>query len=850
MVTIVEVRGMAVGGDTAEELRVAVTDVKDCPQLKFEASCLDEPVVVDTETDNELDDPPPWEFVLPGADCACDEPIELTATCVETGETDKLPIDALDCTDPRACPTAEIVWEDLGCTGPDHEVALTVTVTVPPDIWTTAILHTGGTPGVVVLNGSSPIQGGDGGATHVQELTVVYDVDPDGDPAVFEPYAVLSGPPECDGGTTNVSDPVEVGPLEPCPPVEPDCPDAQIVEVVPHDDEDDDCLDGLRRVDLVCSVTVPPDVFTYATLQPEGGVVEDGSLNDGMAILGGDEGNTHTETVEVWYAPGTETSPNVYLPYVSTAGPPACDDENEGPPVQVGPLAPCPPQTCPPLIVDDPDGQTGAPSPQVTDLGCEDVDRDGNRERRFEVRWRLTPGTVVESYYWQWGDEPSDEGIEEFPGPVDGELSAVHAYDAPGPSPETYQVVLAVEDADGCEDVATVEVTVEGCDSTCPTVTSVSVEPGDCSDDGQRRTVALDAAVADVDVGAGVEEYVWSFGDGSSRTVPASDPDAPATSHDYEAPGAYGGTLTVVGPDDCATQHAFRVAVDQCECPEIVDIDVVPVECVDETGMQRVELVADVTGDGSFDYVWDPGDGSGALSGNPAPHTYLAADDDAEYTVTLTIPAREGCLETSLSREFAPATCPTPDPLRFALCSVFKIVLLIGLGLLAVGVAILLCPTIGKPIIPTDVAVAIGLGLVVVGVLLALFGLAVWLFFGCATRGCDWTELGWQVAFVVGMLFIYAGFCPACPWFLVGLTVLVVAGALFVEWRRRCSPTPCDVHVALLWALVALDVTGLVQAVLEFCVVTSSPIPAFLWWLVVTGLNVYALWYVESNCLS
>jgi hypothetical protein len=40
------------------------------------------------------------------------------------------------------------------------------------------------------------------------------------------------------------------------------------------------------------------------------------------------------------------------------------------------------------------------------------------------------------------------------------------------------------------------------------------------------------------------------------------------------------------------------------------------------------------------------------------------------------------------------------------------------------------------------------------------------------------------------------------------------------------------------------------KAVLGFCVITSSPLPAFLWWVVVAGLNVYALWYVESNCLS
>lgn len=198
----------------------------------------------------------------------------------------------------------------------------------------------------------------------------------------------------------------------------------------------------------------------------------------------------------------------------------------------------------------------------------------------------------------------------------------------------------------------------------------------------------------------------------------------------------------------------------------------------------------------------------------------------------------------------------TEDPIRPPvvaappICAVLSVLLLIGVAIASVGFVLAACPLVAAPLLPAQFAFAVGVVLLLAGLaIIALILLMKWAL-GCPFGRCTWLKWGWQAAFILGAVMIYAGFCPACSWMLVGILLWFVALWLFLWWRRACRPTICGVYAELLFALIAFDIAAVLEIGLAACVITTSWPLALAWAVFVIVANIYVIRGLRANnCL-
>jgi PKD repeat protein len=372
------------------------------------------------------------------------------------------------------------------------------------------------------------------------------------------------------------------------------------------------CVNGKRTITLTSHITAPAGQGVFAQWDYGDGTVGPGIVVNAASTL------TNTQTHD--YAPGTYTaSLNILSP---TGCPPV-------PPVQVV-VPPCTPPTCT-LVVTGIAVQVGACDP-VTGM------------RTVTATGSVNNNDPADRYYWQWDANPALIGLPAATG-----TTQLHPYAAPGSGQTTYTITLMVMRSSTCVSTATKTVPIDGCGAGCPEIISTLIDsPGVCTPDRLRRKVTLDATVS----GSGVTQYVWTFGDGTTLTLPGSA--GPQTTHEY-APGTYTVNLKAVGPGSCESNFPSQIVIDPC-CPQVTDINIAPGTCPAGATSRPVTLSAQVAGTGMSSYDWDFGDGSpAATSTTPiAPTHNYAAPGSFTAVVTVHTP---NCPDVWASKSVSVAAC-------------------------------------------------------------------------------------------------------------------------------------------------------------------------------------------------
>ena len=463
------------------------------------------------------------------------------------------------------------------------------------------------------------------------------------------------------------------------------------------------------------------------------------------------------------------------------------------------------------------------------------------------------------TYLWRFGvDEDGQPGEDSQPGdgngflpppdPVTGvrTVTTQHLYDATGSEARTITMRL---------------VTASGPDSQCETSHSFTLEPCPCpltvnvaliEDPRDSATDCLPPgdylAAASTTPSDANTVFVWSL-DGT----PA--PDQPTTG---QATSTFPFTLAV------GEEKTISVAAIQGRC---VASDALPVvrACTDCSGFTAELTVRDVQGTDVTERECLPSGSIYTVEVGPLPGnvTYQwrrgnvvdPTVEDNRYPVQLgdgdelvTVEASSGDCRDVASTVLRPCRPPSDDV--SLTCLLFKILALLGLGLATLGAVLIFCPGVAAGLLPPDIAIEVGILLLIGGLALLALGFTLWLLI-CRPDGCDWQVIGWQALILVGLVLIYAGFCPACRWMLLGLLPLGAGIGLFFFWQSDCNPTRCRVIIELISLLTfVVNVVAILEAILAWCVITSAPILAALWAIIIALLQ-WGLWdqAFRNNCL-
>ncbi len=219
-------------------------------------------------------------------------------------------------------------------------------------------------------------------------------------------------------------------------------------------------------------------------------------------------------------------------------------------------------------------------------------------------------GTVVGgngpfNYTWDYGDG-SAGSTGQNPSKV---------FDTPG----VYTVLFTVTDADGDEDTASVDVSVQ--DNTVPQV-ALTATP---STGYAPLTAQFDPGVSGGDLPL---TYQWSFGDGDTSTQ--ANP-----SHVYTTPGTYTVTLEVTDANGDQATDTSDVVVTTNETPQAT------ASATPDAGLAPLTVQFDAQasgGNGALTYQWSFGDGGSASIASPS-HIYQTA---GQYTATVVVTDADG----------------------------------------------------------------------------------------------------------------------------------------------------------------------------------------------------------------
>jgi PKD repeat protein len=217
------------------------------------------------------------------------------------------------------------------------------------------------------------------------------------------------------------------------------------------------------------------------------------------------------------------------------------------------------------------------------------------------------PDGSISSYAWSFGDGSRAWG----PAPT-------HTYSSPG----TYSVTLTVTDSSGQRSSVTQQLTVSRGPTATFTVSAAQLVEG--------TSVSFDGtASATGGLGAALQSYAWSFGDGATAT-------GPSATHTYTTPGNHTVTLTVsdtAGGRSTASRTIFVAD----EPPTVAFGTPTGIVVPDQT--LTLDAGASTDPDGAIgSYTWSFGD-RGTATGRSATHAYA---NPGTYTVQLTVRDSDG----------------------------------------------------------------------------------------------------------------------------------------------------------------------------------------------------------------
>ncbi|RKR72934.1 beta strand repeat-containing protein [Frondihabitans australicus] len=222
------------------------------------------------------------------------------------------------------------------------------------------------------------------------------------------------------------------------------------------------------------------------------------------------------------------------------------------------------------------------------------------------------PDGTIAAYSWNFGDNTAAATTK----------TATHTYAAAG----TYTVTLTVTDNQGATGTSSQTVTVSKAPNVLPTASFTQ--------SASNLKVSVDGT-SSTDPDGTVQSYSWNFGDGTAAVTGAT------ATHTYASAGTYKITLTVTdndGGQGSSSQNATVTA--PANQPPVASFT---------TTASGLALSAD--GSGSTDpdgtvasYSWNFGDGTAAVTGKTANHTYAAG---GTYTVSLTVTDNGGATNTA-----------------------------------------------------------------------------------------------------------------------------------------------------------------------------------------------------------
>lgn len=525
---------------------------------------------------------------------------------------------------------------------------------------------------------------------------------------------------------------------------------------------DPTCANGKHRVTLAVDVNVPAGQTLVANWDYDGA----GTLGPPIVVSAPAAGPAAVTTVsqDHNYLPGT------YTATLHTTLPTNCPDQTVTFTVPACPTDPCALEiTAIDVIVGNCDPATG--------------------KREVTATATVSGANSTDQYQWQWqAMVPSTTSL-----PAPQGLTQTHWYDAPGPvSNVTRETITLTAFRDlNCHHSLSVPVDIPGCGTACPQIDNLQLDAAaaPCTPDGSHRTVSLNASIT----GSGVNEYVWTFGDGATQTIPGNA--GPATTHDFAAPGTYTVDLEIKGPGNCDTHLSQQVMVPVC-CPTITGIGVAQSPCQTGTPTVPVQLTAQGTGAASS-FAWDFGDGTPAVSTTTtqAPLHNYAIVNNAPTQYTATVTANEpGCPPARFTLTFTVNPCNETPP-------------------------------------PSKTSIDLCTGLLWTAIIISIIG-AIAVLVGCVLMQIPYTALAGEIV----------------SW--IGLGLITLAAVLFLLWWIFCRfITPCDViltfiHLLLVlipvFALISI-IVGLLGSFNPLCWVKA--VATFAYWGTVLGM----LYWLANN---
>jgi len=225
------------------------------------------------------------------------------------------------------------------------------------------------------------------------------------------------------------------------------------------------------------------------------------------------------------------------------------------------------------------------------------------------------PGGGSCTYLWDFGD-----------GDTSSAINPSHTYTASG----TYMVSLTVYSAYGCASTVTHAVNV-----LAPPAAAFS------ANDVCYKTDAQFIDHSNPNGGGGIVGWLWDFGDGSHTSV--KNP-----THNYNAPGTYGVSLTVLNAYGCSDTYLDSIRIFVNPEPRILIND----DCF---GSSQIFTNSNATIDGFTSWLWSFGDGQ--MGGDSvASHTYL---QPGVFQVMLETTNQFGCKGTVYQNV---TVYPLPNP--------------------------------------------------------------------------------------------------------------------------------------------------------------------------------------------
>jgi len=222
----------------------------------------------------------------------------------------------------------------------------------------------------------------------------------------------------------------------------------------------------------------------------------------------------------------------------------------------------------------------------------------------------ITSNPIV-NWQWDFGD-----------GSVDSLQNPVHLYGQAG----AYQVILRVEDSEGCSHLVTDSVRVYA----LPEAMIAPEDTAGC------QPLLVDFRDRSVPGSGSITNWTWQFGDGNGSN--AQHPD-----HFYTNVGMYTVNLLVGDVNGCQDDSTTQV--------EVYSLPTAAFQISDSVGCSPFLVQFTDRSRGDYNIVtwqWDFGDGQGSVQQNPT-HTYRR---DGIYQVRLVIFDENGCSDTLLYPSF------------------------------------------------------------------------------------------------------------------------------------------------------------------------------------------------------